>query len=274
MSTPSLAVDFAGFSATRRAARQGDDQALREAARQFEALFVRELLKSANAVSFGDDGLGEHGDLVRDLRDRQMAEHLTAGRGLGLADMLVRQLGAPPPPAAPRQLALASFAVHQPSAAHFSGPQDFVQALAPHAERAGRELGVSPRILLAQAALESGWGQHLPRQGDGASSHNLFGIKTAGGWQGAAVRAETTEFHDGQSGREMASFRSYADFAASFDDYVSFLRGNPRYANALRHAGDDARYLQELKSAGYATDPLYVDKIQRVANSPPLDQLI
>ena len=280
MNAAPFALDFSGFTEARSAARRGDEAALREAARQFEAVFVREMLKSANAVSFGDDGLGEHGGMVRDLRDRQMAEHLVSGRGLGLAELLARQLGGAPPvrpssvvvPTRPAEPPVA--APEEASAAGFSHPREFVAALRPHAEQAARALGVSPRIVLAQAALETGWGRHLPRDPDGQPSHNLFGIKADGGWQGKAVRARTLEVKDGEFRPESAAFRSYNGFADSFQDYVDFLRTNPRYEHALAHGGDDARFLHALKSAGYATDPHYVDKIQQVADNPPLSELI
>lgn len=143
----------------------------------------------------------------------------------------------------------------------FAGPADFVRRLWPHAEQAGRELGVSPRALLAQAALETGWGKHISRDAEGRSSHNLFNIKADGRWQGPAVTVSTLEFRDGLPQREMARFRAYDSFADSFRDYVQFLRGSPRYRQALERADDPEAFVSELQAAGYATDPRYADKI-------------
>ncbi len=284
MAGSTTGLEFGGFAAQRAQARRGDGAALHQAARQFETIFLQTLLKTANAVSFGDDGLGAHGDLVRDLRDRQLADQLSAGRGLGLADMLVRQLGGSPPPPvsgyaqgnlqrSPR-VAHAQLRAMIPPPADFADPVDFVQALKPHAERAAAELGVSPKILLAQAALESNWGRQMPRTEHGGSSRNLFGIKAAGPWAGEVAIAATREVANGVEHSQVAGFRVYASFADSFADYVDFLRGNSRYAQALDHGGNDEKFLRGLKSAGYATDPLYVEKIQRVADSSWLDDAI
>lgn len=143
----------------------------------------------------------------------------------------------------------------------FAGPADFVQRLWPYAEQAGRELGVSPRALLAQAALETGWGRHISRDAAGRSSHNLFNIKADGQWQGDTVMVNTIEFHDGLPRRARAWFRAYDSFADSFRDYVQFLRGSPRYRQALERADDPETFVSELQAAGYATDPRYADKI-------------
>ena len=160
----------------------------------------------------------------------------------------------------------------------FANPADFVARLRPAAEAAAAALGVSPRILLAQAALETGWGQHLP----GADSHNLFGIKADRGWGGDAVSAQTREYGGGGVGgggvggawhAEAAQFRSYASYADSLRDYVRFVQDNPRYAPALAHGGSDSRYIQALAEAGYATDPEYAARVLQVADSSWLGAL-
>ncbi len=143
----------------------------------------------------------------------------------------------------------------------FADPADFVRRLWPHAEQAGRELGVSPRALLAQAALETGWGRHISRDAEGRSSHNLFNIKADGRWQGPSVTVRTLEFRNGLPQQETARFRAYDSFADSFRDYVQFLRGSPRYRQALERANDPEAFVSELQAAGYATDPRYADKI-------------
>ncbi|WP_018878983.1 MULTISPECIES: flagellar assembly peptidoglycan hydrolase FlgJ [unclassified Thioalkalivibrio] len=140
---------------------------------------------------------------------------------------------------------------------------DFVQSLEPLARDAAAELGVEPGILLAQSALETGWGQHVPSRADGQPSFNLFGIKADSRWNGDQVSVGTLEFREGVAQREQARFRAYADPSESFSDYVDFIRNNPRYHRALQ-AGDDAQYIRELQDAGYATDPAYADKVLRL----------
>lgn len=132
--------------------------------------------------------------------------------------------------------------------------------LRPHAEQAAARLGVDPQILLAQSALESGWGRHVPRRSDGASSFNLFGIKAHGGWTGDRVAVGTLEYHQGVARRERAAFRAYSSPAESFNDYVDFLHRNPRYRDALTQR-DSADFIRGLQRAGYATDPRYAAKV-------------
>ena len=142
-------------------------------------------------------------------------------------------------------------------------PLDFVQTLEPMARAAAAELGVNPDILLAQSALETGWGRHLPHGADGQPSFNLFGIKADSRWAGAQVTVSTLEFRDGVPQREQARFRAYAEPADSFSDYVEFIRNNPRYNRALE-GGGDVEYIRELQAAGYASDPAYADKVLRL----------
>ena len=143
----------------------------------------------------------------------------------------------------------------------FAGPDDFVQRLWPHAQAAAGDLGVSPRVLIAQAALETGWGRHITRDAGGRSSNNLFNIKADARWDGPSVIVSTLEFRDGLPRREFARFRAYDSIADSFRDYVNFLRGNPRYERALAKADEPEAFVTELQQAGYATDPRYAEKI-------------
>jgi flagellar protein FlgJ len=143
----------------------------------------------------------------------------------------------------------------------FESPADFVRQLLPHAERAGRELGLSPDLLLAQAALETGWGRHIIRDRDGRASHNLFGIKAGGNWDGDSIRVSSLEYEDGIATRRVSPFRAYDSFAESFDDYVEFVRAHPRYQAALRRSADPGAYITALHRAGYATDPDYANKV-------------
>ncbi|MBV1932413.1 MAG: flagellar assembly peptidoglycan hydrolase FlgJ [Porticoccaceae bacterium] len=149
---------------------------------------------------------------------------------------------------------------------------DFVSGVHEHAARAATELGVSKHLLIAQAALETGWGQKLIKHGDGASSFNLFGIKASHDWPGEKVTKFTLEYKDGVAKKESARFRSYASIGESFDDYVAFLRSNPRYADALARAGSDEHYARSLQAAGYATDPHYANKILDITQQLKLEQ--
>lgn len=148
----------------------------------------------------------------------------------------------------------------------FDSPEAFIANLMPHAEKAAQKIGLDPHILVAQAALETGWGKHVIADGDGQSSHNLFGIKADQRWRGETASTTTHEFIDGRQITIKAPFRAYPSIEDSFDDYVQFVQDSPRYQAALAaDTGDD--YLQALQDAGYATDPQYAEKISRIANS-------
>jgi flagellar protein FlgJ len=146
----------------------------------------------------------------------------------------------------------------------FSSPEQFVERLMPLAEKASDALGVDPRVLVAQAALETGWGRAIIRDANGQSSNNLFNIKAGTGWQGERVAVQTMEYRNGLPQPERAEFRAYASLEQSLDDYVQFIQDNPRYEDALSQAGKPVAYLQELQRAGYATDPEYADKIEQI----------
>ena len=147
---------------------------------------------------------------------------------------------------------------------NFNSPEEFVASLAPFADWAGKRLNVSPKVLLAQAALETGWGKKVSVDNKGESSHNLFNIKADKGWHGPTAKVDTLEFHDGIAKRETHQFRSYQDFEASFHDFANFLQSGQRYSAALNNSADSAQFLNGLQQAGYATDPNYAAKIQNV----------
>ena len=152
-----------------------------------------------------------------------------------------------------------------PGKSVFSSPQEFVAAMLPMAEKAAEKIGVEARYLVAQAALETGWGKSIIRQHDGSSSHNLFGIKSHNSWDGESARVMTTEYQGGKAVKEAASFRAYDSFAQSFEDYVSFLQSNGRYEKALNATDNPERFVRELQQAGYATDPQYARKVAQIA---------
>jgi flagellar protein FlgJ len=254
-------------------------------ARQAEALFLGELLKTLRSSGFGPGLLdGPQAEMYRDLLHRQLAMDLSQHGGLGFAQSLVGALGGD---AASPSLSTASLGglprgvstlppVGRPPAAAsvaggYESPAAFVTDLWPHAQRVGQALGIDGRVILAQAALETGWGERMARTPDGRPSHNLFGIK-AHGWGGAVTTVPTLEFRDGALQREVAQFRAYPSPAEAFDDYLRFLTDNPRYRQALA-AGDAAGFARGLQAAGYATDPGYADKILGVMASPLLADL-
>ena len=146
----------------------------------------------------------------------------------------------------------------------FSSPAEFVASLAPFADLVAKRLNVSPDVLLAQAALETGWGKKVSTDNNGGSSHNLFNIKADKRWEGATTSVDTLEFSDGVAKREKHQFRSYEDFQSSFNDFADFLQSGDRYRDALRNSADSAQFLNGLQDAGYATDPNYAAKIQNV----------
>lgn len=143
-------------------------------------------------------------------------------------------------------------------------PRNFVQTIWNDVQEAADKLGVDPKVLVAQAALETGWGKHIIEKNNGASSYNLFNIKSTKAWEGEAVKTETTEFYKGLSAKKMDSFRAYANFAESLDDYVNLLQKNPRYQVALDNAQKPEAFIASLKEAGFATDPNYTNKIMNL----------
>jgi flagellar protein FlgJ len=210
--------------------------------------------------------------------DDQLALQLAGGRGLGLADLLVQQLSRSTLAAPPRNENLRSAnpaAALSPNPAPTRAPrtslepttkQDFVRNLLPLARAAGQQLGVDPTALVAQAALETGWGRAMPATLAGASSFNLFGIKAGSSWNGAAVQVPTLEFEAGLPVRTVARFRSYESAAASLQDYAGMLRRSPRYAAAAGTGSDVTAFATALQRGGYATDPDYAQKVTALAS--------
>jgi flagellar protein FlgJ len=148
----------------------------------------------------------------------------------------------------------------------FASPKDFVKTLYPMAQRAAEVLNIDPKALLAQAAVETGWGQYVMHQGE-SSAHNLFGIKADSRWQGEAVKVSTLEYRDGTAHKEQAQFRRYDSYSESMQDYVDFMQSNPRYSEALSQTHDTHQYFNALQQAGYATDPNYAKKVLQVMDS-------
>jgi flagellar protein FlgJ len=263
-------TNFSGLQALKRAAATNDPAAIRKVAQQFESMFTRMMLKSMRDTVGTDPLFGSDAQQTyQGMYDDQLAIQMSKGRGLGLADMLVRQL---------QRLGVAGTAAGAsgsgkgatagPPTASAAVQQSFIQELLPQARQAGQALGVDPTNLIAQAALETNWGRSLPHDGGGHSSNNLFGVKASGPWTGASVQAATREVAaDGSATRTVAPFRAYADTSQSFQDYVSILRNNPRYAAALNTGSNARAFAAGLQRGGYATDPDYVRKVSAVATN-------
>jgi len=290
-------TDFSSLSNLKRDARNDPQENLRAVAQQFESLYLNMMLKSMRAASFGDPLFdSSNGEMYRDMYDNQIALQMSQQKGIGLADMLVKQLQQNLPTAKPEDandlskantdvvapdVTTASAALTRSAAPHkqaeptrFASQEEFVETLMPYAESAAQELGVSPQVLIAQAALETGWGNATQTLPNGQSSYNLFNIKADQRWQGPKLNVKTLEYADGVANQQQAAFRVYQNYQQSFHDYVDFIKGNPRYETALKSAESPQAYTQELQQAGYATDPRYADKVmdilQRNINSSPL----
>ena len=151
--------------------------------------------------------------------------------------------------------------------ADFSSPSSFIETLLPYAQKAAKALGISPEVMIAQSALETGWGQKVLQKSDQQSSHNLFNIKSHNSWQGESVNKNSLEVENGVGVKRSSNFRVYENLQASFKDYTDFIRNNKRYDQALQQGDNAERYIEELQQAGYATDPQYAEKIKTIMNS-------
>ncbi|NWG32130.1 MAG: flagellar assembly peptidoglycan hydrolase FlgJ [Rhodocyclaceae bacterium] len=300
-SLPSV-FDAQSLAAIKTRVRQDDPQALKAAAQQFEALFLQMVLKSMRAATPQDGPFdSDQTRFYQELLDAQLAQVLASKGGTGLAALIERQLapapqgaagdeteGLPLAPASPalpwrpprayplpgREQSAPALplegapvrpaAVESPRGAVLSAPTSaFLSAVWPYAVDTARATGIPAQFIVAHAALESGWGRAEPRFADGRSSYNLFGIKAGSGWNGPVVEAGTTEYQEGVPTRRVERFRAYGSYAEAFADYAQLLAGSPRYAG-VRGSRDAAGFAQGLQRAGYATDPAYADKLQRL----------
>ncbi|MGY4491254.1 flagellar assembly peptidoglycan hydrolase FlgJ [Pseudomonas sp. TE3610] len=269
-STDGFALDMQGLANLRRTAQQDHAAGVKEASKQFEAMFLQMMLKSMRAaIPKSDLDKDSQTALYTEMLDEQWAQHL-AGKGLGLAEQLDRQLGgtggarvtAPSGMVANVQQAFAAWqrrAVGDVGsrAAHV---QDFVQRLAGPAQQASRSSGIPAELIVAQAALETDWGRRKIPTASGEDSHNLFGIKAGGRWRGATTEVMTTEFEDGAMRKQIQSFRAYASDDAALADYAQLIGNNANYAGVIS-ARDPLQAAHALQKGGYATDPDYASKL-------------
>lgn len=306
--TESLAVDANGLNGLREAAKQNSPESIKGAAKQFEALFLNMVMKSMrDATPQNGPFDNEQTKMFTSMLDQQLSQSL-AQRGVGLADVLTRQLSASLPKKLPdaqdlegnptpgeeglpmgiplvkdmsdadRAKFIQSFASQQAAEgadqdgrnkqrrnsnkpAHVEAFQNRLQA---DAEMASKITGIPAKFMLAQAALETGWGKKEIVTRDGRSAHNLFGIKATGNWTGKVVEATTIEYINGKPQKRVEKFRAYDSYADAFKDYANLLRSNPRYEKVLASAQDAHGFAYGLQRAGYATDPHYAEKLSRI----------
>jgi len=275
-------TDIQALNDLKRQARANDPAALRETAKQFETLFAKMMLQSMRDASMGDELFdSDESQMYRGMFDDQLALEMTKGKGLGIADMMVQQLmraGVDQQAAAgvaervpltplPPPVRVETIPAAPPGPPIAGSREAFIRAIRPAAERAAEALGVSPRSIMAQAALETGWGRSMPTDASGRPSYNLFGIKATGGWMGPVMVSSTTEFVGAAPERRSERFRSYENFEHSISDHARLLGRSPRYAEALNSGDDVAAYATALQRGGYATDPQYAKKLVSVAEA-------
>jgi flagellar protein FlgJ len=273
-----LAADATSLNQLKLQAGQSSPQAIRETAKQFESLFMRELLKSMREATMKSGMLDNAGtSLGTDLFDQQMAVQMSGQPG-GLSDLIAAQLSrqmgvvmpdmkgvTPMPNAATSSLQRASsLAAYGKQAVKPTLSQsNFVQNHTQTAIQIEKETGIPASYMVGQAGHETGWGQHEIKLRGGAPSYNLFGIKADKNWTGKVAEVTTTEFVDGVSQRKVAKFRAYSSYDESFRDYARMITRSPRYAKVSQQAGSAFAFASGLQKAGYATDPNYAVKLSR-----------
>ena len=283
----SLAVSAQSLDKLRMQAKQSPDQALKVVAQQFETVFMNMMLKSMREAT-PQDGMfdSEQTKMFTGMLDQQLVQSMSS-RGVGLADIMIKQLSRPASSdvaQASSEAVLATSPARSVSATPVlygdsfvngmknspSQPiplqQDFVRRMTPHAVQASQETGVPTHLVLGQAALESGWGKREIRMSDGSTSFNLFGIKAGSNWNGKVAEVVTTEYHNGIASKQVEKFRAYSSYTEAFSDYAHLLRDNPRYAQVLQSGQGSPELAHAVQRAGYATDPEYADKLVKVMN--------
>ncbi len=277
-----LAADANALNQLKAQARDKTPEAIRATAKQFESLFMRELIKSMREATLKSGLLDSPGgDLGADLLDQQFAVQMSGQAG-GLSDLiaaqLARQMGVALPGSstatAPDQAAAApvnsrlqrasSLAAYQTNTAAAAPSQSrFVAQHSAAAERVAQQTGIPASYLIGQAGHETGWGRHEIKGPDGAPSHNLFGIKADAGWRGAVAEVTTTEYVGGQATKTRAKFRAYDSYEASLHDYARLITGAPRYRQVAQQTASPQAFASSLQQAGYASDPAYAAKLSR-----------
>jgi len=273
-------TDFTQFSSLRTGAEKNDPAVLREVAGQFEAIFIQSILKNMRDGELADPLLGgsDQHKMMQGMLDQQLSVEMASGRGIGLADMLVQQLGGAASSVQPTRESFSLSAPPQSVAkdveSTWGSPQEFTRDVWPDVERVAERLNIAPEALLAQAALETGWGAHVMQRSNGVSSYNLFGIKAGRDWSGSSISRSTLEYTDGIAQRKVERFKAYPDLGAAFNDYAALIENNPRYETVRGHGTDSDGFASALQDAGYATDPSYAEKIGGIVRSTTLRGVI
>ena len=277
--------DFQGLNELKVQAKSDAQQALPEVAKQFEGIFLQSMLKSMRmGQHFLDESSpfsGKNQATFQDMLDAQYASNIANSKSIGFASMLAKQLQRTvggdehkAPEAMQTRVKNTSF-INEPAKekeTSTEGIDDFVKSIWPKAKEAASVMGLDPKILMAQAALETGWGKFIAKDADGSSSNNLFNVKTGNSKDFESVNVKTTEYIADTPINMTESFRKYSSVEQSFNDYVSLIKGSERYQSALAHAGNPELYVNELHKAGYATDPMYSNKILAIYHGDDLNQ--
>ena len=257
-------TDLNGLAALKR--DPTSPAAISAVAEQVEALFLQMMLKSMRDASASEDPDGNEMGMYQDMFDKQVALSISQHAELGIGRLLRRQISgkpaADPAPALPKSAA--------ETGAIAQSPTEFVNRMLPSIKTAAASLGVNPMGLMAQAALETGWGQRLPRNADGSSSFNLFGIKAGEGWKGPKAIADSMEVSNGVAAPKRTAFRSYGSVEESVKDFAALLKNSPRYKDALAAGGDAQAYAARIGASGYATDPDYGNKLSEILQGEAL----
>ncbi len=283
-----LAADARSLGALKAQAGQNTPESIQQAAKQFESLFMRELIKSMREATM-KSGLMDSpgGDLGADLLDQQFAVQMSGQPG-GLSELIAKQLSrqmgnpeepvspkvstppkvsASPPAAKAKIAAVATAAYSSHGVAPASASSNFVKRHGDAADRVAKATGLPAGFMLGQAGHETGWGKHEIKQKDGTPSFNLFGIKAGPKWTGKVAEVTTTEYVDGVAKKTVAKFRAYDSYDASFRDYARLITETPRYAQAKQQTSSPLAFASGLQRAGYATDPEYANKLSRAINT-------
>ena len=263
--------DARGVESLRQQAAADPKAAVREAAKQFESLFMQELLKTMRQAGESQrDGAfdNEGSKLGTELLDSQWATKV-AGRPGGLSDVIARQLERqmgmnPGPIPRPDTSTPVVQATPEKTGIPTRSAAEFVQRHTASAKAAEAATGIPATFMVAQAAHESGWGKKEMKATDGSNTFNLFGIKAGPNWKGATADVTTTEYIGGVARKVVQKFRAYGSYAESFADYASLMKNNPRYAGVVSAGADAQGFAQGLQKAGYATDPAYASKLTKV----------
>ena len=270
-----LAIDSRAMDGLRGRATSDPKGAVKEVAKQFEALFMNELLKSMRATTMSTGSLDNEGSkLGTEMLDAQLAQKMTGlpgGLSQAIARQLERQMGLYPGPIPKADSANLSVLpldrIGKPTAIPQTGAAAFVNQHTGAAQEAEKRTGIPAAFMISKAALETGWGRKEIRHSDGSTAYNLFGVKAGANWKGAVAEVATTEYVDGKPQKVMARFRAYSSYAESFADYGRLMVESPRYGRVAASSGDASGFARSLQRAGYATDPAYADKLTRVINT-------